>query len=167
MKRVVIIRHAKSVPYGYDDDFNRDLSSRGKSDASIIGSELRKRGVHPDVMISSPAKRAIKTARIFAEQLDFEQNKIIEKQDIYDGQTTSEFLEMIQDLPESASTVFIFGHNPGFYYFVGNLLVSFHGDMPTCSTVVIDFDSDFWGKVEARTGKLAFQLIPRMFRDIH
>ena len=164
MKRVIIVRHAKSVPYGYDDDFNRDLSSRGKSDASIIGSELRKRGVHPDVMISSPAKRAIKTARTFAEQLDFGQNNIIEKQDIYDGQTTSEFVEIIQDLPETASTAFFFGHNPGFYYFVGNLLTVFHDDMPTCSTVVIDFNVDSWGKVEARTGTLAFQLVPRMFR---
>ena len=167
MKRVVIIRHAKSVHYGYDDDFNRDLSSRGKSDAAIIGSELKKRNIKPDVMISSPAKRAIKTARIFAEQLDFERNKIIEKQDIYDGQTTSEFVEMIQNLPESASNVFIFGHNPGFYYFVGNLLVSFHDDMPTCSTVAIDFKVNSWSEIEARTGKLAFQLIPRMFRDAH
>ena len=167
MKRVIIVRHAKSVPYGYDDDFNRDLSDRGKNDAANIGNELKKRNIKPDVMISSPAKRAIKTARIFAEQLDFERNKIIEKQDIYDGQTTSEFVEMIQELPEPASTVFFFGHNPGFYYFAGNLLTGFHDDMPTCSTVVIDFDSDLWGKVEARTGKLAFQLIPRMFRDAH
>lgn len=164
MKRVIIVRHAKSVPYGYDDDFNRDLSSRGKSDASIIGSELRKRGVYPDVMISSPAKRALKTARIFAEQLDFDRNNIVEKEDIYDGQTTSEFVEMIQGLPKTASTAFIFGHNPGFYYFVGNLLTSFHDDMPTCSTVVIDFDVDSWEEVEARTGKKAFQLIPQMFK---
>ena len=164
MKRVVLVRHAKSVHYGYDDDFNRDLSSRGKSDAAIIGSELKKRNIKPDVMISSPAKRALKTARIFAEQLDYERNRIIEKQDIYDGQTTSEFVEMIQDLPATASTAFFFGHNPGFYYFVGNLLSSFHDDMPTCSTVVIDFDVESWDKVEARTGTKAFQLVPRMFK---
>ncbi len=164
MKRVIIVRHAKSVPYGYDDDFNRDLSSRGKSDASIIGSELRKRGIRPDAMISSPAKRALKTARIFAEQLEFEKNKIIENQDIYDGQTTSEFVDMIQDLTEDINTAFFFGHNPGFYYFVGNLLTSFHDDMPTCSTVVIDFNIDSWAKVEARTGTKVFQLVPRMFK---
>ena len=164
MKRVIIVRHAKSVPYGYDDDFNRDLSSRGKSDAAIIGSELKKRNIKPDIMISSPAKRAIKTARIFAEQLDFERNKIIEKQDIYDGQTTSEFVEMIHELPESASIAFFFGHNPGFYYFVSNLLTSFHNDMPTCSTVAIDFKVNTWREIEARTGHLAFHLVPRMLK---
>ncbi|HKI89902.1 MAG TPA: histidine phosphatase family protein [Draconibacterium sp.] len=164
MKRVVIVRHAKSTPYGYDDDFNRDLSNRGKSDASIIGSELRKRDVRPDMMISSPAKRAIKTARIFAEQLDFNRNNIIEKEEIYEGQTTSEFVEMIQGLPETAATTFFFGHNPAFYYFVGNLLAGFNDDMPTCSTVAIDFDVDSWKKVSARTGRKAFQLVPRMFK---
>ncbi len=164
MKRVIIVRHAKSVHYGYDDDFNRDLSSRGISDASIIGSELKKLGIEPDTMISSPAKRALKTARIFADQLGFDMDRIIEKQDIYGGPTTSEFVQMIQDLPETASTAFFFGHNPGFYYFVGNLLTSFHDDMPTCSTVAIDFDVDSWEKVEARTGIKAFQLVPKMFK---
>ena len=164
MKRVVIVRHAKSVPYGYDDDFNRDLSSRGKSDAAIIGKELKKSNIKPDIMISSPAKRAIKTARIFADELEFERNTIIENQDIYDGQTTSEFMEMIQEQTDSASTIFIFGHNPGFYYFVSNLLTSFHDDMPTCSTVGIDFDVNSWKEIEASTGRLAFHLIPRMFK---
>ena len=164
MKRVIIVRHAKAVPYGYDDDFNRDLSNRGESDAALIGSELRKQSVKPDVMISSPAKRALKTARIFAQELHFERSNIIEKQDIYDGQTTSEFLDMIQELPESATTAFFFGHNPGFYYFVCNLLTGFHNDMPTCSTVAIDFKVNSWSEVEARTGHLAFHLVPGMFK---
>ena len=122
MKRVVIVRHGKAVPYGYDDDFSRDLRERGKEDAKRISTELFNRDILPDAMISSPAMRAIKTARIFAESLNFKKSKIIEVQDIYDGLTTSEFLELIQELPEEAETVFFFGHNPGFYYFVNNLL---------------------------------------------
>ncbi len=164
MKRLIIVRHAKSVPYGYDNDFDRDLSTRGKNDAAIIGGELKKRNILPDIMVSSPAKRAIKTARIFAEQLEFDRKNIIENQDIYDGQTTSEFVDMIQQLPQSSSTVYVFGHNPGFYYFVDNLLSSFHNDMPTCSTVGIDFNVDEWKEIEARTGHLAFHLVPRMFK---
>ena len=164
MKRVVIVRHAKSVPYGYDDDFNRDLKDRGKNDAMLVSEELKRKGIVPDTMISSPAKRAIKTARIFAENLGFNRKDILEVEDIYDGQTTSEFLEMIQQLPEEAESVFFFGHNPGFHYFVNNLLAHFDGDMPTCSTVGIDFNVDSWKKVEARTGQKAFQLVPRMFK---
>jgi phosphohistidine phosphatase len=164
MKRVVIVRHAKSVPYGYDDDFTRDLRERGKNDAKMVSQELKRKEIVPDSMISSPAKRAIKTARIFAENLDFNKKNILEVEDIYDGQTTSEFLDMLQQLPEDVQTVFFFGHNPGFHYFVNNLLQHFGGDMPTCSTVGIDFEVNSWKSVEARTGKKAFQLVPRMFK---
>ncbi|MEN8117522.1 MAG: histidine phosphatase family protein [Bacteroidota bacterium] len=164
MKRVVIVRHGKAVPYGYEDDFNRDLRERGKNDAKLVSRELSKQEVFPDVMISSPAKRAIKTARIFADNLDYKKNNIVEIEDIYDGLTTNEFVGMIQELPVDAETVFFFGHNPGFYYFVSNLLESFYGDMPTTSTVGIDFDVNTWQEVSARTGKMAFQLIPKMFK---
>lgn len=164
MKRLVIVRHAKSVPYGYDDDFNRDLRDRGKNDAKLVSTELRKQNVLPDAMISSPAKRAIKTARIFAEITGFERNKIQEVPEIYQGLTTSEFAELIREIPDDVQTAFVFGHNPGFYYFVNNLLEVFREDMPTTSAVGIDFDIDSWKKVEAHTGKKAFQLIPKMFK---
>lgn len=164
MKRVIIVRHGKAVPFGYEDDFNRDLRDRGKDDAKLISTELNKRNIKPDAMISSPAKRAIKTARIFAETLNFKKNNISEIQDIYEGLTTSEFIELIQDLPEKTETAFFFGHNPGFYYFVSNLLEHFSSDIPTCSTVGIDFNVDSWKKVEARSGKMVFQLIPKMFK---
>ena len=164
MKRVVIVRHAKSVPYGYDDDFNRDLKDRGKNDADKVSNEIQKKGIKADAMISSPAKRAIKTARIFAENLSFNNKNILQNQDIFDGLTTSEFLDLIHDLPEDVETAFFFGHNPGFYYFVNNLSKNFNGDMPTCSTVGIDFDVNSWSEVEARSGNIAFQIVPRMFK---
>jgi phosphohistidine phosphatase len=164
MKRVVIVRHAKSVPYGYNDDFNRDLKDRGKNDAALVSKELKKQGIVPDIMISSPAKRALKTARIFAENLGYERNQIRENKEIYDGLTTSEFLELIQSLPEETETAFFFGHNPGFYYFVSNLLKHFNQDMPTCGTVVIDFDVKSWKKTEARTGEMAARLTPKMLK---
>ena len=104
MKRVVIVRHAKSVPYGYDDDFNRDLRERGKNGSKRISNEVNTQGIMPDIMISSPAKRALKTARIFAENLDFDKKNILEVEDIYEGLTTSEFLGLIQDLPEEKET---------------------------------------------------------------
>ena len=164
MKRVVIVRHGKSVPYGYEDDFNRDLRERGKNDAKLVSQELKKQGIFPDEMISSPAKRAIKTARIFAENLDFKKKRIVEIEDIYDGLTTNEFLGIIQELPVDAETVFFFGHNPGFYYFVANLAKEFYGDMPSTSTVGLDFEVNTWQEVQARKGKVAFQLIPKMFK---
>lgn len=164
MKRVVIVRHGKAVPYGYDDDFSRNLSDRGKMDAKLVSEELNKQGISPDLIISSEAKRALKTARIFAENLNYKKRNIVENPDIYGGLTTSEFLDLIREIPANKETVFFFGHNPGFYYFVSNLLKEFYGDMPTTSTVGIDFPIESWEEVEARTGELAFHLVPKMFK---
>lgn len=164
MKRIVIVRHAKAVPHGYNEDFSRDLKDRGFKDAKLVSEELGKLKIKPDGMISSPAKRAIKTARIFAEHLGFEAKNIREVAEIYDGLTTSEFVELIQSLDDNLHTVFFFGHNPDFHIFTGNLLKNYHDDMPTCATVGIDFQVASWKDVEARTGDSAFRLIPKMFK---
>ena len=164
MKRVIIVRHAKAVSYGYDDDFTRDLTDRGVKDAQRIGEELKKMKITPDVMISSPANRALQTATIFAENMNFNKKNIVEIEDIYNGLNTFGFLDLIQKLPDEAKTAFFFGHNPSFQYYANNLTERFHDEMPTCSTVAIDFNVDSWKKVEARTGKKAFQLVPEMFK---
>lgn len=164
MKRVVIVRHGKAVPYGYENDFERDLRERGKSDAAMVSNALNSRNIFPDLIVSSPARRAIKTARIFADKLGYPSRKIREEQGIYDGFTTDAFIDLIRELPNEVNTVFFFGHNPGFHYYVANLLSAFNGDMPTTSTVGIDFNISDWNAVEARSGKLAFHLTPRLLR---
>ena len=164
MKRLVIVRHAKAVPYGYHDDILRDLQDRGKNDANIISKELNKKGIMPDAMISSPAKRALKTAKIFAGNLGFEKERIEENEDIYEGITASEFIDLINDLPDNMNTAFFFGHNPGFHFFVSTLLNFYNEDMPTCATIGINFDTDNWKDIQAHTGSMEFRLIPKMFR---
>lgn len=164
MKRIVIIRHAKAVSYGYDDDFNRKLRQQGKEDAKIVSLALKEDRIIPDLILSSPAKRACKTAEIYAETLRYPVSRILIEDDLYEGLTTQDFLEIIRNLPEAAQTVFIFGHNPTVYHLVNNLVKLFNKDMPTCSTVGIDFQAETWKEVAAREGKLAFQLIPRLYR---
>ncbi len=161
MKRVVLVRHAKAVPYGYDDDFNRDLRDSGVIDAQRVSNELKSRGVVPDKIISSPALRALKTARIFAETYNFEERNIRKNNEIYEGLTIAEFVDLINTLPKEAKTVFFFGHNPDIHYFAENLLTRYAHEMPTCATVVIDFDVDEWVKIEPRTGNLTYRLVPK------
>jgi phosphohistidine phosphatase len=161
MKRVIIVRHAKSVPYGYDDDFNRDLTERGIADAEKISSHLAISGIKADLVISSTATRALHTATIFCENLGYEVSQIRKEDAFYESLTTQDFVEILQTLPESVETVFVFGHNPTVYYLVYNLVKYFNGDMPTCSTVCLDFQVEKWSEVSARVGKLAFQLTPK------
>ncbi len=164
MKRVVIVRHAKAVHYGYDDDFTRDLAERGVNDANILGKELKKRKIIPDRLISSPANRALQTARIYADNFGIDKSEIVEVEEIYDGLTISEFIDLIRELPDELETVFFFGHNPGFHYYVNNLSDKFNGHMPTCSTVGIDFNINTWKELGSEAGKHKFHYYPKMFK---
>lgn len=161
MKRVIIVRHAKSVPYGYDEDFSRDLAERGITDAKKISMRLRAMGIFPDLVIASPATRTMHTAGIFCEALGCDIKSIQQESAIYEGITTQGFIDLLQQLPEDVQTVMIFGHNPTVYYLVYNLVKYFNSDMPTCSTVAIDFPVDHWKIVDARMGKVAFQFTPK------
>lgn len=161
MKRVIVVRHAKSVPYGYDNDFYRDLTDRGIRDAEKISTILKETGVVPDLVIASPAKRTMHTANIYCKNLGYDVSAIRQETSFYDTATTHDFIEVLQKLPDEIQTVCIVGHNPAVYYWVSNLVKYFNGDMPTCSTVAIDFQVDKWASVAARGGKLAFQYVPK------
>ncbi len=162
MKRIVLVRHAKAVPYGYEDDFSRDLTDRGRNDARKVSLQLIARNVFPDLMISSPANRALQTATIFAGTLDYAVDAIQTEPGLYMEFSTGEFIDYLHTIDNRKSTIFVFGHNPGISYFVSRLADGFYGDMPTCSTVVIDFSVDRWEDVFTQTGKLVFQLVPKM-----
>ncbi|HAQ19485.1 MAG TPA: hypothetical protein DCR40_09675 [Prolixibacteraceae bacterium] len=161
MKQVIIVRHAKSVPYGYDDDFNRDLTGRGIEDAKKISKKLYKSGIVPDLVIASPATRTMHTATIYCQNLGIDATSIRQEDELYEGLTTHQFVELLHELPKEVQTVFIFGHNPAVHSLVYNLVNGFLSDMPTCATVAIDFEVDRWQDVSARRGKIAFQITPK------
>lgn len=77
MRELYILRHAKS---SWDDltlaDFDRPLNSRGREDAPLMGRHLAKLEIKPDLILSSPAKRAKKTAKIVAKELAYEKKEI-------------------------------------------------------------------------------------------
>jgi bisphosphoglycerate-dependent phosphoglycerate mutase len=86
MKRLFLIRHAKS---SWDDpalpDKDRPLGDRGRRDARKMGKRLAKRDVKPDLILSSPARRALKTARIIAKKLDYKLKDIVVDDRLYAG----------------------------------------------------------------------------------
>ena len=161
MKQLILVRHAKSVAYGYDDDFSRELTERGETDAATISDQLRKQKTTADLIISSPAKRAMQTACIFAEALNFPKDKIVSVEAIYEGITTNDFIALFHELPDHFNTVLVFGHNPTIYYLANNLMKSFNGEMPTCSAIGISFPVDHWNQLEARLGSTRFSFYAR------
>ncbi|MBN2805918.1 MAG: histidine phosphatase family protein [Prolixibacteraceae bacterium] len=164
MKRLVIIRHAKTEQQGYENDYARELLPRGVDDAHQIAASLREKGIVPNKMISSPATRAITTAQIFAEELGYPALKIKELRELYFNFTTQDFVELIRSTRNDVETLFIVGHNPFMHFVAQNLSTNYDGHMPTCSTVVLDFDIDKWKAVEARQGTLFMHLYPKQNR---
>jgi phosphohistidine phosphatase len=164
MKRVVIVRHAKAEPYGYDNDLDRHLTERGENDADLISNELKRLKVFPDLIIASPARRTTKTAEIFASNLNYPEKSIRFEKKLYHGKSPENFLLMLKELEDELNTVFVFGHNPSVYYYMNYLMRDFTYDVPTCSTVGIDFNIDSWNDLDARSGTLGLRLIPDMFR---
>ncbi|HZH71965.1 MAG TPA: histidine phosphatase family protein [Mariniphaga sp.] len=161
MKRIILVRHAKAVGHGYDDDINRDLRESGIIDAQKVSKELLNRGIVPDKIITSPALRAIKTAHIFADTFGYDKSNIRKIPDIYSGLTTDEFIEILKKLPKELKSVFFFGHNPDFEYFAQNLMTGFMQEVPTCAAIVIEFDIEIWEKIAPRTGMLALRVVPK------
>ena len=163
MKRVILVRHAKTISHGYDQDFDRTLTERGENDALKISSELKKLSVHPDLIIASPAVRTRQTAWIYADILGYPRSNILFEKKLYSGKSPENFLAMLQELEEGKNTAMVVGHNPTIYYYMHFLLRDFSDDVPTCSTIAIDFDVKEWAELRQNHGEMAFRFIPDMF----
>ena len=151
-KHVFIIRHAKS-DWSFDvRDFDRPLNARGFKNAPTMAKRMAEYAIKPQLLISSPAKRAITTAQIFAEHLAVPVNEIKLEPRIYEAQPNT-LLQLIGELDDDLDRVAFFGHNPGL-----TLLVNYLGDvgiynLTTCGIVHLRFDdADHWTEVSGGTG---------------
>ena len=95
MKTLILVRHAKS---SWDavglEDHERPLNERGKEDAPAMAKRLKDKKIKVDLFISSPARRAHKTARYFAKEYKLKKKDIVEDDKLY-GASVSSFLEVI------------------------------------------------------------------------
>lgn len=146
MKILVLVRHAKSS-WSHDDlsDFERPLNDRGKKDAPEMAARLKDRKMGIDRLVSSPAKRAKKTAKYFAEELDFKKDDIQIVDELY-GATHEAFTTAIANINDSFSAVVLFSHNPGITEFAQQLTTTRIDEMPTCAMFGVQADVDHWSE---------------------
>lgn len=144
MKTLLLIRHAKS---SWDQpglsDFDRPLNERGKKDAPAMARRLKEKGVDLDHLVSSPAKRARKTAKYFAEEFGLKKDEIQLIEGLY-GATRSEFLQAVIDIDDQYKTVALFSHNPGITDFASSLTNVRVDDMPTCAVFALQVETETW-----------------------
>lgn len=159
MKTLFILRHAKSSWVDAAlSDFERPLNERGLKVAPFMGNWMKKNQFQPEMILSSPAKRARQTAVLvkeaagFAAEIEFEER-------IYEA-SSARLLEITRQQNNRFESVLLVGHNPG----LENLIRALTGElqpMPTAALAVVDLETDKWSDVNSSTGKLRTLIRPK------
>lgn len=159
MKILLLLRHAKS---SWKDeglsDFDRPLRKRGRKAAPMIGDMMRTRKVRPDLILSSPAVRAKETTRSICKAAGL--TTIVRYEEgIYEA-SARRLLEIVSKVEETANTVVLVGHNPGFEELL-TALTSEERDLPTASLACIELSVEKWSQARAGVGHLRWLITPK------
>ncbi|MEM7105763.1 MAG: histidine phosphatase family protein [Bacteroidota bacterium] len=164
MKTLIFVRHAKSSwadPSLQDHD--RPLNNRGKRDAPVMGQLLHGRGIMPDLMITSSAKRARRTAKVIAKELGYPKEDLKIVPAIY-GAFAQDILELIKMLDDELNCVMVFGHNPEFTSLANYFSTEYIDNVPTCGIVTIQVGCEHWKDVDNGNSKLIAFDYPKKFQ---
>lgn len=119
-KELLILRHGKSSWDTESDDFHRPLVERGKRSAELLGTWLQQQNLLPDFVISSPATRALDTAKRCCKAMGLGVRHIYQEQTIYEANVGT-LKTLLTEFPKQAQRVLLVGHNPGLEYLLKDL----------------------------------------------
>jgi len=153
-KILYLVRHAKS---SWKDsslsDMDRPLNKRGRRTSPEMGQRMREQGHTPDLIISSPANRAITTSINIAHELGIDEAEIITDEDLYFSGAES-MLDVLESVDDRYRKVMMTGHNPTMEYLANRLCRTHHLNMPTCAIAIIGFDMSSWADLGSSDGVL-------------
>lgn len=163
MKTLFLVRHAKSSWQNkHVSDFERGLNDRGKRDAPFMAGILRKKKIKIDKLLTSPAKRALLTAKIFANELEIREDEIINNDNIYEADR-KDLLKIIMKTDDKTNNLMLFGHNPGLTY-LSNYLCNYEVDnIPTCGIICMELGFDSWKYLGNKSCSLKFFEYPKKY----
>lgn len=164
MKTLYLLRHAKSSWQNTRlDDFERPLLEKGLKRSKLMIDYMLEHEVGVDLIVSSPAIRALATAEIFARALNYPVENIKQEKKMYFGDSDS-YYEQFFDVPKHVNSMMLVGHNPSITTFANQFLESKIDYLPTSGLISISFDTDQWEKAGIAKRKVNFVVYPRMFR---
>jgi phosphohistidine phosphatase len=160
MKKLILIRHAKSSwDFSGLTDLERPLNKRGKHDAPLMGQVLKTKKIFPDLILSSPALRALNTAVIIAQEIGY--NKNIQVNDRIYHAYTPDLWTIVKTLPDKYETVFLFGHNPSFTEFANELTQMQLDNIPTCGIYAVAWQTEKWVQISKKEAEYLFYEYPK------
>lgn len=160
-KQLYIIRHAKSDWSFQVRDFDRPLNERGFENAPQMAKRIAAMSPIPDFIVSSPAKRALTTAQIFAEVLNYPSRLVATESTLYEA-NVADILAVINNVDDQYQHIALFAHNPGLSEVASYLTQDEYINLPTCGIVHIEFPhTEQWSEVSQGTGQILNFLYPK------
>jgi phosphohistidine phosphatase len=156
-RTLVLLRHAKSAWPPETPDAARPLAARGCRDAPAVGRWLREQLPGIDIVVCSPAVRAIQTWGLAAAQLEAAP-RVRQDERLYDA-SAQDLVKVTQELPQQASVAVLVGHNPGLEDLL-TLLTGATEPLKTSAIAVITTPGG-WEQARSGSGTLAALATPR------
>jgi phosphohistidine phosphatase len=168
MLSLMLLRHAKS---SWDDpaldDFDRPLASRGREAAARMGAYMTRRGLAPDLILSSTAVRARETLNLVLPHLASHPRRTFAC-DLYLASPAT-LLAHVHKVEPATAGLMIVGHNPGMHGLAVSLagsgetrnLKALANKFPTAALAVLTFDVQQWSDVATCGGHLAEFMVPK------
>ena len=161
MKTLIAVRHAKSSwEHPHVRDFDRPLNPRGKRDAPIMAAHTRDMGLDVERIYTSPAARAMTTARAFADAFGLDDHGLVADESVY-AAGLGELLGAVKRFDQRIETAMLVGHNPGISELAMALTGRDMGSMPTCAVAEIRIDINSWAEIEESAGELISYEYPK------
>jgi phosphohistidine phosphatase len=160
-RTLILVRHAKSSwgDIGLADQ-ERPLNERGKKDAPEMAKRLTKKGIEIDLLLSSPAKRARKTAKYFAEEFGVKKEEIKIEEDLYPADPSA-IENVISLVSNKYRSIALFAHNPGITYYANSLTDVRIDDLPTCAVFAVQAEANSWQDFKLAEKKFLFLDYPK------
>ena len=161
MKTIFLCRHAQAVSKKKGiPDFERSPVQKGIKESTQVARRLVKKKIAPAVMISSPANRALETAHVMADVLEYPKQNIILRPEIYENPRNDLFLNIVRGLDDAAASVMLVGHDPSLSEFAGLLLPGLSVAMPKSGVLAVGFEVDAWRDIKESGGVLQYLDFP-------
>lgn len=159
-KKIFLVRHAKSSWADPDlEDYDRPLNHRGERDAPEMAERFVKLGVEPDLIITSGAKRALKTAEVFFKKSGLPKHKFQINDNLFHAGTDF-LLSLVKEQKESVQVLMLIGHNPGLTDFANKIGDYKIDNLPTCGIYGITWHKT-WHELGRNKGEMFYCDYPK------
>ena len=161
-RTLLVLRHAKAAGEPGVNDIERPLTGGGRRDASAAGRWLLSRGVTPDWVLCSSARRAIQTWEQISAALGAAapgSDAVSFEPRLYDA-GAQDLLDLVNEQPDDAQTLLTVGHNPASGQLAALLTGRSGIAFPACALAVIRL-GESWAAATPGGGELADLWIPR------